>query len=138
MKFQEELQINATPQAIYDVYAEVDQWSQWDPGVADATAGNGLAVGSVGTLQPTKGPKSKIRITEATEAKSFTVTSRLPLCSLQFVHRLEPQSSGTLVTHEVVFDGALSPVFGRLLGSRISGDLPETLAGLKKKCEVAA
>ncbi len=138
MKFQEELQINATPQAIYEVYAEVDQWSEWDPGVAEAATNNGLAVGSAGTLRPTKGPKSKIKITEATEAKSFTVTSRLPLCSLQFVHRLKPQSSGTLVTHEIVFDGVLSPVFGRLLGSQLSGDLPETLAGLKKKCEVGA
>jgi len=41
------------------------------------------------------------------------------------------------VIHKVIFEGLLSPLFGKLVGSGIRRGLPNTLKGLKKIVESA-
>ncbi|WP_375056079.1 hypothetical protein [Zobellella sp. DQSA1] len=91
--------------------------------------------GGTGSLQPSKGPKAKIVLTEVVPNCSFTVENKLSFCVMRFEHKLSNSSGETKALHRVSFEGSLSPLFGRLIGSQIRKGLPGTLQGLKSAVE---
>jgi len=135
MEFQEEIIIQSTPNKVFSLYRDVRNWPSWDPDVKASTIEGEFTTGAVGSLTPSKGPKSKIYFRSIEENESFTVESKLPFCKMTFEHTLTPKNDATKVIHRVVFDGALSFLFSRIIGSQIKKGLPNTLQGLKKACE---
>lgn len=138
MIIEERINIKASQEKIYSIYEDVSGWSEWDHDVASSSIDGELMKGSTGKLKPTKGPESKIQITEATKNLSFTTTSKLPLCTMDFAHKLIPLGDETEVIHTVSFTGVLAPIFGRLIGSGIAKGLPTSLLELKKHIESKA
>ncbi len=135
MQFEEQVVIAAPAEKIFSLYSDVKNWSAWDSDVKASSIEGQFTSGAMGTLQPSSGPKAKIVFTEVVPNHSFTVESKLPLCSMRFEHELSSVSEGTKVVHRVVFEGFLSPLFGRLIGSQIKKGLPHTLQGLKHSAE---
>ncbi|MCA3216052.1 MAG: SRPBCC family protein [Betaproteobacteria bacterium] len=135
MMFEDRIVVSAPAARVFAVYANVGRWSSWDPDVKAASIDGAFVSGASGTLDPTRGPRAKITFVEVVPNRSFTVKSSLPLCSLYFEHELSEGSGTTTVVHRVVFDGPLSPLFGRLVGSQIRKGLPGTLQGLKRAAE---
>lgn len=135
MQFEEQILISAPVEKIFALYANVNGWSSWDPDVKTSSIEGAFVSGANGTLEPSKGPKAKIAFTEVVPNRSFTVKSRLPLCDMYFEHELSDSPGNTKVLHRVVFNGPLSPLFGRLIGSQIRKGLPNTLQGLKRVAE---
>ena len=134
MKFEETVYIDALPAKVYAAYRKVSSWPEWDPEVEFATLRD-FSVGSKGHIKPKGAPKSKIKIIEATQNKSFTIECKLPLCKMHFKHVLHPTKDGTNVYNSVVFSGLFAPIFGRLIGQGISKTLPDSLRGLKNHLE---
>ena len=137
MQFEERITINATPEKIYPFYENVSEWSSWDPDVVSSSIDGEFVRGAKGKLKPTKGPEARIEFTEVTKNRSFTTISKLPFCIMAFEHRLIPCNGKTEVVHKVSFEGLLSPVFRKLIGSGIKKGLPNTLKGLKDIVESA-
>ena len=137
MQFEERITINAAPELIYPFYEKVSDWSSWDPDVLSSTIDGEFTCGAKGKLKPAKGPEATIELTEVTKNKSFTTISKLPLCKISFEHNLIPTEGKTEVVHKVIFEGLLSPVFGKLIGAGIRKGLPNTLKGLKNIVESA-
>ncbi|MFD1879873.1 MULTISPECIES: SRPBCC family protein [Vibrio] len=133
--FEERICIEASPQDIYSLYVDVENWNQWDKEVVYSRLLGVFEVGVKGVIKPTNGPKSKIVITDATPNKSFTVMSKLPFCLLSFEHQLQAKGEITEVTHRVKFSGLTSFLFGKVVGKKIYDGLPSTLEGLKKRAE---
>jgi hypothetical protein len=137
-RFSEEITVNTTPERIFGLYEDVANWKQWDPDVASSSISGPFEVGTTGKLKPSKGPQTKISIVSVLKNKSFTVQSRLPLCTVTFEHELIPVNSNTRVIHRVSFTGPLSFFFSRVVGSQIRKGLPGTLLGLKNAAEALA
>jgi len=135
MQFEEQIDISAPAEKIFAIYSNVEGWSSWDPDVKTSSIEGAFVSGANGTLEPSKGPKAKIAFTKVLPNRSFTVKSKLPLCVMRFEHELSGDSEKTKVVHRVTFDGILSPLFGRIIGSQISNGLPNTLQGLKHAAE---
>jgi hypothetical protein len=135
MEFKQEILINANPHVIFEQYKNVDSWKLWDAEVKESSLSGDFKVGTTGSLQPTKGPKANFTLTEVSLNTSFTSQTKLPLCTMAFVHTLEEVNAQTKVTHRVIFTGLTRFIFGRLIGSQIKKSLPDTLQGLKKACE---
>jgi hypothetical protein len=135
MQIEESVTIKATPEQIFPYYEKVSGWSSWDPDVQSSSIDGEFKTGAKGRLKPTKGPAAKIEFTEITKNKSFTTMSKLPLCTMRFVHELVPSGEGTEVTHTVTFSGLFSPLFSRLIGTGIKNGLPATMQGLKNAVE---
>jgi len=134
MDFANSITINASKETIFAHYADVANWPVWDKEIKAVTL-DGLHVGSTGSLQPRSGPKAMIMISELTTNTSFTVTSKLPLCKMQFGHELTSMGETTKATHSVGFSGPLAFLFRRLIGREIKRTLPTTLQGLKEVSE---
>lgn len=135
MRFEEKILIEAPAEKVFSLYADVPGWSSWDPDVTSASVSGNFTTGATGVLRPAGGPEAKITFTEVAPGRSFTVESRLPLCVMRFEHELLPMAGKTQAVHRVSFSGLLSPLFGRLAGSRIRAGLPCTLEGLKRAAE---
>lgn len=110
MDFSNSITINASKETIFAHYADVANWPVWDKEVEAVTL-DGLYVGSAGSLQPRSGPRAMITISELTPNMSFTVTSKLPLCKMQFGHELTSLGETTKATHSVGFSGHLPSCF---------------------------
>ena len=136
MKFEKCVAIEAPIAKVFATYADVENWKTWDPDVKSSTIEGPFISGSLGALQPTKGPKAKIVFKEVVTNSSFTVESKLPLCVMRFEHELSEMNGQTQALHRVIFEGVLSPLFGRLIGRQIKKGLPHTLEGLKRAVEM--
>jgi carbon monoxide dehydrogenase subunit G len=138
MQIEEKIRIQATPDKIFPFYENVSSWSSWDPDVQSSSIDGEFIAGAKGRLKPVKGPEAEIEFTEITKNQSFTTISKLPLCTMSFVHELVPSGEATEVSHKVVFSGLLSPLFGRLIGTGIRKGLPATMQGLRNAVESKA
>jgi Polyketide cyclase / dehydrase and lipid transport len=139
MKIEATTSIKAPAQAIFALYADVPAWPVWDLDVKSASIEGAFVSGARGVIVPKGGPKSNLLFTDVVTNKSFTAQCKLPLCVMRFEHELESAGSGksaeTRVTHRVVFEGLLAPVFGRLIGSGMRKTLPNVMASLKAVAE---
>lgn len=135
MNIVEKIVIKASPEEVYVCYEDVARWSSWDLAIATSSIKGEFKLGATGLLKPVKGPESKITFTEVTRNRSFTTTSKLPLCTLYFKHQLKQLSEATEVVHTVSFVGVLSPLFRRVIGPSLEKGLPESLRSLKIKIE---
>ena len=133
--FSEEVTINASPEKVFALYENVANWKSWDPDVASSSISGAFAAGARGRLKPSRGPEAKIEVASVEQNKSFTVESKLPLCTMTFEHELSPTNNATQAMHRVSFKGPLAFFFSRVVGTQIRKGLPGTLKGLKRAAE---
>jgi hypothetical protein len=133
--FSRSIDIHASAERVYCLYADLTSWPTWDPSVIEVNLPSGLRVGSSGWLRAKEGPRTRISINEASDAQSFTVQSHLPGCRMLFGHTLQKVAGGVRATHTLSFSGPLAFVFRRLLGAKIANTLPGALQGLKHMSE---
>lgn len=137
MAVNESININAPADKIFAVYADVENWSNWDKEVISSTLDGPFEVDTTGEIVPKGEPRSPIKLTEVTRNKSFTVECKLPLCKMHFIHELEQFDDYTTVINKAEFSGLLAPIFSRLIGPKLKDGIASSLANLKQHVEVA-
>jgi Polyketide cyclase / dehydrase and lipid transport len=125
----------APPEAIWRLWADVDNWKEWDPGVGDSSIGGPFAEGTGYVLKPKGGPRVTSVLTDVRPGEGFSDRTRLPLANLDFFHEVQRVGEGTRVTHRVEISGPLSFVFARLMGRSFENGLPETVRNLARLAE---
>jgi hypothetical protein len=138
MKVEHSTIVNAAPERIYGIYRDVSAWHTWDPDTKHASIDGPFAVGSKGTLTPTKGNTVPMLLTKVEPNSCFTVVSKIPMFQMDFEHELVPQNGAVKVIHRVTFSGLLTFVLGRMLVRQLNQGLPVTLSRLKQLAESAA
>ena len=132
---QQSIDIAASPERVFGLWADPSGWPRWDPDIEAASLEGAFAAGGIGTIKPRGAPRTRIALRKVEPPRAFTAVARLPLCRMVFEHALEPSASGCRVTHAVRFEGALAPLFRRLIGGTVRRGLPGTMAGLKAAAE---
>lgn len=135
MQVEHSIQVNASPERLFAIYADVPNWNQWDPDTKTSSISGPFQAGTSGSLTPTKGNTVPMLLTSVIPNRSFTVEAKIPLFRMVFEHELMPASKVTQVVHRVTFSGALSFLLGRVVGSQLNKGLPVTLARLKTAAE---
>lgn len=125
----------APPEAIWRLWADVDNWKEWDPGVEDSSIDGPFVEGTRYGLRPKGGPKVTSVLTDVRLSEGFSVHTRLPLANLDFFHEMERVGEGTRITHRVEISGPLSFMFARLMGRGMEKGLPETVRNLARLAE---
>jgi len=126
----------AQPEAVWELWADVGNWKEWDPGVEGSSIDGPFAEGTRYVLKPKGGPKVKAVLTDVRPGEGFSDRTRLPLANLDFFHKTERVGEGTCVTHRVEISGPLSFAFARLMGRGFEEGLPETVRNLARLAEV--
>lgn len=135
MEIAESIFIDASPDAVFAVYADVAHWPDWDPDTREASIDGPFVSGARGRLVPGKGFPVPMLFTSVEPGRGFTVVSRVLFSTMSFEHRLRPEGAGVLVTHGVAFRGPFAWFLRRLVGGRVRHGLPLTMRRLKSHAE---
>jgi len=129
------LETTATPEAIWKVWMDVPNWKNWDIGLKDASIKGTPKLGVKGEILSLEERKSRFKIVEFEEGKSYTYKTRLPLGSLFVKRHLDSEKGVTTFTHEVWFSGLTGGIFAKSFGAKFREMLPEVLHNIKKIVE---
>lgn len=121
--------INATAQAIWQAFAEVAHWGQWNAGVKSIRLDGPFADGSRFAMELPDGMVIHSLLADVTERQGFTDESRIGDTTVRVVHHIEALQPGRCrVTYAIDTRGPDA----RETGEAASGDFPEVLAGLAR------
>lgn len=137
MQVEHSILIEAAPECVFALYADVSNWNRWDPDTKASSIDGPFQVGTSGSLTPAKGNTVRMLLTSVVPNRSFTVEAKVPLFRMVFEHELTPANGVTKVVHRVTFSGALAFLLGRIVGAQVNKGLPTTLANLKAAAEAA-
>jgi len=125
----------ASPQAIFALWADINNWVTFDPGIEWAKLDAPFAVGSPYVLKPKGGPTVKATILEVEPNKRFVDVSHLLGAKLRLVHEITQQNSVAMVSVTMIMSGPLQWVWAKILGKNQQADLEESTANLIAKAE---
>lgn len=135
MRVEHRIIVDSPPEAIFQVYADVENWYQWDPDTRASSIAGGFRTGAKGRLTPTQGSTVPMVLTSVVANRGYTLVARIPMFQMIVEHELRPVAEGTEVIHRARFAGLLSPFLGRLIGARAHKGMPVTLFRLKTLVE---
>ena len=125
----------ATPEAIFKLWADVDHWADYDEGIEWAKLTDTFSAGGNYTLKPKGGPKVKANILMVEPNKRFIDVSHLVGAKLKFDHAITHQEGVTKVTVVMTIGGPLSWLWIKILGKNQQSDLEKSTANLLAKAE---
>ncbi|MEO0405028.1 MAG: SRPBCC family protein [Bacteroidota bacterium] len=121
------IETEASPENIWSIWTDVPNWKQWDTGLQDAIMLDEFALNAKGIITSLENRKSKFKIVEFVDGKSYTMKTKLPLGSLYVRRFLTVQDGKTSFTHEVWFQGLTGGIFAKAFGPKFRSMLPEVL-----------
>ncbi len=125
--------VNASPEAIWERWVDVDKWPEQDASLKSASISGPFELGSTITLQPKNAPKVKVRLALVTPNAGFVSVGKLPLATLRFTHHLEELKSGTSFTQSVSITGPMAWFYATIMGNKMEQNLVarvDKMAGL--------
>ena len=120
-----------TPEALWPVLRDVDGWGAWNDGIETIALDGPLAVGATFEMKPPGEEPMRGTIAELEEGRLLTDVTDLGELVVRVAHRLDPvPDGGTAVTFAVEVSGPAADAVGEEVGTAISADFPEVIAGL--------
>lgn len=134
------VEIDAPPERVWDVLADVERWPEWSETV-DAVVrlgGDGLGVGSRVRIEQPKLPPAEYVVTACEPGREFTWETRSPGVRVTAWHRVTPRGDGgSSVWLAVRQSGPVGAVMGRLFFKGLTERyLALEAAGLKARSEL--
>ena len=123
------------PETIWEIWTNVPEWKNWDTGLKDATMDSVFDINSKGIIITLEDRKSKFKVVEFVEGKSYTYKTKLPLGSLYVKRFLSSKNGKTMFTHEVWFQGITGGIFANAFGQKFREMLPDVLGNIKQIAE---
>jgi hypothetical protein len=124
----------ASPSAIFDRWADVATWPQWNADTEWVTLDGPFVEGVTGVLKPKGGPKVKFRVDKVTD-REFVDVSRLVGARLTFHHVVTPAGDGCAVDVTITMAGVLSWLWNRILGKGLAASVQTDLEALAAVAE---
>lgn len=128
------MEIEASPEKIWQLWTDVASWKKWDASVEYSKIDGKFENETFGLLKAVNGPKSKFCLKDVVLNKSFTSHSKLPLCTMDFVHELENENNIVKIKHCIKITGPLTFIFKNVIGKNAAKGLP---IAVKKLVEMA-
>jgi hypothetical protein len=129
--------IRATPQRVWEVLSDGEQWAEWTPSVTSVEIlDKPLRVGSRALIRQPELPPAKFRITALDPGRSFTWASGIPgVVYVHAHHSVEPAPDGARAMLRLRFGGLLGGIMGRKMADLNNRYLAMEIAGLKRASE---
>ncbi|MGD1237132.1 SRPBCC family protein [Mycobacterium seoulense] len=135
---EDSVEIDASPQLVWDVFSEVERWPEWTASVTSLTGRDGpaLAVGRRFAIKQPGMAKLLWKVTEIDPGTSWTWVQRSPGVRVSARHDVIAQPGGrTLVRQQLDQGGVLGALVGRLMLAKTKRFLKLEAQGLKARSE---
>lgn len=136
-----EIEIAAPPEAVWEVLAAIDAWSEWNPVIGGVKLDGPLREGTPGRLMlvlpPPAGRRTlAVRLVTVRPGRELAWKGGVPgVVEGRHGFRLERSGEGTRLVHTEVFSGVLAPVLVRLLRGQLGKGYRRLNQGLRNRCE---
>ncbi len=129
-----DIEIRATPEVVWDLLADIDNWPRWNRDVKEATLMGGLRESSV--FRWKAGPGTITSTLEKVD-RPREIGWRGKTMGINAVHvyKLEPSAEGTKVHTEESFDGLVVSLLKRSMRKTLQKGIDGGLAHLKAEAE---
>lgn len=139
-RWEHSIDINATPDRIWQVMSDIERWPEWTPSVLSVTklSDGPLARGTTARVHARGTPESTWTVSALIPAKSFTWGTTVRGAATTAGHVIEPADDGSRVTLSLEVRGLAATLFKPILGRGIRENLRLEAEGLKRRSEEAA
>ena len=126
----------ATPEQIWRLWADVEQWPSWNGDIERIELSGPFAPGSRIAMKPIGQEPVDLRIAEANEPELFVDEADLGEIVVRTIHHVERvDDERARVIYRMEITGPQADTLGPQIGPQISGDFPQTLAALVERAE---
>src|SRR4051812_36302729 len=135
------VEIDAAPAAVWAVFTDVEQWSEWTASVTSLRGldGSELAVGRRFAIKQPRMPRLVWEVTSIDPGRSWTWSQHSPGATTLATHDVVATDDGrTLVRQRLDQRGALGALVGRLMRRMSLRYLDLEAQGLKARSETTA
>jgi Polyketide cyclase / dehydrase and lipid transport len=121
------LRADLPPPAIWrKAYADAAAWPRWNTEIRSSALDGPLALGATAKVVFRTGLRLRFRVVEFEQGRLFTDEARLPGARMGHRHLVEPDGdSASRLTNTIYIEGALAPLWRRILGPAAVRALPE-------------
>lgn len=121
----------ASAEAIWSIWADVENWGEWNPDIEAIEIDAPFAVGSTIVMTPRGADPVTLRVTEARPGEVFVDEADLGDAVARTEHRIERVDGDRVrVTYRMEISGPAADRIGPEIGPAITADFPETIAAL--------
>ncbi len=107
-------------------YADAEAWPRWNAEIKRASLDGPLALGAKAKIVFGTGLRLSFRVVEFEHGRLFTDESRLPGARMGHRHLVEQtESGGCRLTNTIYIEGALAPLWRRIMGPAAARALPD-------------
>ena len=104
MKFSFELKTTATPEHLWNYYADVNQWFAWEDDLENISLAGAFVTGTTGEMTLAGQPPMTFLLTSVIPNQEFSDKTSIPgLGDLFFYHELFQTEAKTIIKHSVEF-----------------------------------
>lgn len=121
------LEAKVSPASVWEkAYANADAWPLWNAEIKRASLDGPLAFGAKARIVFGTGLRLRFRVVEFEEGCLFTDESRMPGARMGHRHLVErTETGGSYLTNTIYIEGALAPLWRRILGPAAARALPD-------------
>lgn len=121
------LEAEVSPASVWEkAYANADAWPLWNAEIKRASLDGPLALGAKARIVFGTGLRLRFRVVEFEEGCLFTDESPMPGARMGHRHLVErTETGGSHLTNTIYIEGALAPLWRRILGPAAARALPD-------------
>lgn len=129
--YEHSVETTAAPQALWQLWADVENWGSWNAEIERVEIDGPFAVGSQILMTPPGDEPIQLRIAEVVNGELFVDEARFDELLIRTAHRLDRLDGGRVrVVYRMEITGAGADQVGPEIGPAITADWPETMASL--------
>lgn len=123
---------NISPDAIWHLWSNIDNWKEWNPGVEYCKLNGKFAKGSNFTLKSKGAPEVIIDLIEVEKGKKFIDCTTFPGAKMYGMHEIEVVTEGIKLVTTMKVEGWLSYLWIFLVAKKVVAKIPEQTDNLVK------
>ncbi|MCX4961200.1 SRPBCC family protein [Streptomyces virginiae] len=130
-EYEHSIETDATPEAIWRLWADVENWGAWNAEIQKIEIDGPFAAGTRITMTPPGEDPIALRVAEVVEGELFVDEARFDGLLLRTVHRIDPIGRDRIrVVYRMEITGDGADEVGAQIGPGITADWPDTMAAL--------
>ena len=134
MEFSFSLKIKAGKEDVWEYYANIEKWYDWEEDLKNITLKDGFKTGSYGTMELEGMPPMEYQLTRVKPIEEFWDKTETPFGDILFGHQIIDNNDGSVnIKHTVALDSEDKQHLEFL--SQVFSDVPQSMFILKSCLE---
>lgn len=127
---------NASPERIWSIWRDPNNWSQWNSGIKSAHVDAPIANGVHGRMTTNRDSSHDVTFSNVVEGRGFSMSmAGAPGTTFTFTCEIAPDGAGSKIAQSVTIEGALAFLWGPMMGNSMAQHFVPVLDDLARTAE---